>query len=200
MMALRAGFRDPVHAAQAVFRAAMDALSRPACIQALAPALTPPEPLTAELAGLALALCDADTPIWLDAPLAAVPEVAAYLRFHTGAPLVAAAGEAAFALIADPAACPDFVAFAQGTPDYPDGSATLILAVDHLTDRRGLAFSGPGIRDLAYLEAAPLPADWSARLAANHALFPRGLDILLVAPGRIAGLPRSARLREAAEA
>lgn len=199
-MALRPGFRDPVHDAQAVFRAAMEALSRPGLVRALPTDLAPPEPLTAELAALALALCDADTTIWLDAPLARSAEVAAYLRFHTGASITATPEAAAFALIVDASACPAFTAFAQGTPDYPDGSATLILALDHLTEEDGLAFTGPGINGRVRFDAGPLPADWSARLAANHALFPCGLDILLTAPGRMTGLPRSARVLEPAEA
>lgn len=200
---LARGFADPVHDGQAVFRAAMEALSRPGRIRPLVTALAPPGPLTPELAALALALTDADTPVWLDAPLRADPAVAGFLRFHTGAPLVAAPGEAAFALIADPAHCPPFTDFAQGTPAYPDASATLILAVDALSDaegqgftERGFAgqgFAGPGIRGTARLAAGPLPADWAARWAANQAGFPLGIDCLFVAPGRLAGLPRSAR-------
>ncbi|MGU3362513.1 phosphonate C-P lyase system protein PhnH [Methylobacterium sp. M6A4_1b] len=207
-LALARGFADPVHEGQAVFRAAMEALSRPGRIRALVTALAPPAPLTPELAALALALTDADTPVWLDAPLRADPAVAGFLRFHTGAPIVAAPGQAAFALIADPARCPAFTDFARGTPAYPDASATLILAVDTLSDgagqpstgqpstgqsSAGLAFAGPGIRGTARLEAGPLPADWAARWAANHAGFPLGIDCFFVAPGRLAGLPRSAR-------
>jgi alpha-D-ribose 1-methylphosphonate 5-triphosphate synthase subunit PhnH len=197
------GFADPVHAGQAVFRAAMEALSRPGRIRPLVTALAPPAPLTPELAALALALTDADTPVWLDAPLRADPAVAGFLRFHTGAPLVANPGQAAFALIADPARCPPFTDFAPGTPAYPDASATLILAVDTLSDADGRdfagqacarqVFAGPGIRGTAPFAAGPLPADWAARWAANHAGFPLGIDCLFVAPGRLAGLPRSAR-------
>ncbi|TXM63993.1 phosphonate C-P lyase system protein PhnH [Methylobacterium sp. WL120] len=187
------GFADPVHEGQAVFRAAMEALSRPGRIRPLATTLAPPAPLIPELAALALALTDADTPVWLDAPLRAEPAVAAFLRFHTGAPLVDAPDRAAFALIADPARCPAFAAFAQGIPAYPDTSATLILAVETLSDSAGPAFAGPGIRGTAHLDAGPLPADWASRWAANHAAFPLGLDLLFVAPARLAGLPRSAR-------
>ncbi|MCI9881633.1 MULTISPECIES: phosphonate C-P lyase system protein PhnH [Methylobacterium] len=187
------GFADPVHAGQAMFRAAMEALSRPGRIRPLVTALAPPAPLTPELAALALALTDPDTPVWLDAPLRADPAVAGFLRFHTGAPIVAAPAQAAFALIADPARCPAFTDFAPGTPAYPDASATLILAVDTLSDGVGQPFAGPGIRGTARLEAGPLPADWAARWAANHAGFPLGIDCFFVAPGRLAGLPRSAR-------
>ncbi|MGY2047135.1 phosphonate C-P lyase system protein PhnH [Methylobacterium sp. JK268] len=195
-MALAPGLRDPVHDGQAIFRATMEALARPGRVQRLAPALAPPRPLTPELAAIALALADADAPLWLDAPLAERPEVAEFLRFHTGAALVPDPARAAFALLADPAACPDFGAFAQGEPAYPDRSATLVLAVDHLTEEGGFTLEGPGIRGRARLGAAPLPAGFAARMAANRASFPLGLDLLLVAPGRIAGLPRSTRVTE----
>ncbi|WP_375463754.1 phosphonate C-P lyase system protein PhnH [uncultured Methylobacterium sp.] len=197
-MALAHGFADRVHDAQAVFRAIMDALARPGLVRPLACGLTPPAPLTPELAAVALALADADTPLWLDAPLRA-PAVGAFLRFHTGAPIMDDPERAAFALIADPARCPPFPAFAQGTPEYPDASATLVLAVATLSEAGGPSFEGPGIRGSVRLDAAPLPADWPERLRANHAGFPQGIDLLLVAPGRIAGLPRSARVRAETE-
>ncbi|MBY0299855.1 MAG: phosphonate C-P lyase system protein PhnH [Methylobacterium sp.] len=196
-MALAPGLRDPVHDAQRVFRAVMDALARPGRVQALTLALAPPAPLTPELAAVALTLADADAPLWLDPPLSASPEVAAFLRFHTGAPVVAEPADAAFALVSDPARCPDFAEFAQGTPAYPDRSATLVLALDRLAEDGRLVLEGPGIRGRAHLSAAPLPPDCAARLAANHARFPLGIDLLLAAPGRLAGLPRSTRVTEA---
>ncbi len=82
-------------------------------------------------------------------------------------------GEAAFALIADAAACPDFASFAQGTPAYPDRSATLVLAVTDLSNE-GWRLDGPGIRGSARLSASPLPADILPRLARNHAGFRKG--------------------------
>ncbi|NGM35155.1 phosphonate C-P lyase system protein PhnH [Methylobacterium sp. DB0501] len=191
---LARGFADPVHDAQGVFRAVMDALARPGTIQALATDLAPPAPLTSELAALALALADADAPLWLDAGLARNPAVAGFLRFHTGARIGEDPAEAAFALISDPAACPDFGAFAQGTPAYPDRSATLVLAVSDLSDREGWRLDGPGIRDSARLAASPLPADIASRLARNHAGFPEGIDLIFAAPGRLAALPRSTRI------
>ena len=199
-MALDHGFSDPVHDSQGVFRTLMDALARPGLVRSLVSDLTPPAPLTPELAAIALTLADADTPLWLDETLSRVAAVAEFLRFHTGAPIVAAPAQATFALIADPRHCPLFRDFAQGTPDYPDASATLILAVDRLSGESGLGFEGPGIRGRAHLDAAPLPADWPERLQANHAGFPQGIDLLFVAPGLVAGLPRSARPLVTAEA
>ncbi|SEO87966.1 alpha-D-ribose 1-methylphosphonate 5-triphosphate synthase subunit PhnH [Methylobacterium sp. ap11] len=193
---LARGFADPVHDAQGVFRAVMDALARPGTIQALATGLAPPAPLTPELAAVALALADADAPLWLDAGLAESPAVAEFLRFHTGARITDDPAEAAFAVVSDAAACPTFDAFAQGTPAYPDRSATLVLAVATLSGDEGWHLDGPGIRDSARLAASPLPADMPARLARNHAGFPQGIDLILAAPGRVAALPRSTRVQE----
>jgi alpha-D-ribose 1-methylphosphonate 5-triphosphate synthase subunit PhnH len=102
--------------------------------------------------------------------------------------------EAGFALVADPAGMPPLSAFALGTPDYPDRSTTLVIAVPYLSDEGGFVLEGPGIRAQARL-AAPLPAGFGGELARNHALFPQGVDCLFVAPGRIAGLPRSTVVR-----
>lgn len=190
-LSLAAGFAEPGLDGQRAFRAMMDALARPGTIQPLRADLAPPAPLTPELAAVALTLADHEAPLWLDPPLAGAPAVADYLRFHSGAAIVADPAEAAFALVSDPAACPPFEAFALGTPEYPDRSTTIVLAVTELTSESGLLLRGPGIADRAQLRARPLPADIGARLERNRALFPRGVDCLLVAPGCVAGLPRS---------
>ncbi|MDQ0348260.1 phosphonate C-P lyase system protein PhnH [Ancylobacter vacuolatus] len=191
---LATGFIDPVLDGQASFRAAMWALSRPGRVEPIAAALTPPAPLNPEAAALVLALCDYETPLWLDPALARVPEVAAFLRFHTGAPVVEDAAEARFALIAEPLDMPDFFDFAQGSPEFPDTSATLILQVEAFTG--GLVLEGPGVQGRAAFGAAPLPADFIARMAENRAGFPLGVDLLLAGPGGVAGLPRSVTVKE----
>ena len=189
--ALAPGFSAPVTDAQAVFRAALDALARPGRPVSLpAAGLVPPGPLTPELAALALALADADAPLWLDPQLARSAAVTGYLRFHTGARLVADPEEAAFALISDPAATPDFETFAQGTDQYPDRSTTLILAVESFSSA-GITLEGPGIQGQVSFGADPLPPDFVARLHANRTLFPRGLDLLLAGAGHVLGIPRS---------
>ena len=193
---LAPGFADPVHDAQATFRAVMDALARPGLTRPLAPDLAPPAPLTPELAAVALALTDADTPVWLDATLAGAPEVAAYLRFHTGAPLTDDPARAAFALIREPGRCPPFRHFAPGTPAYPDTSTTLVLALEAITEGDGLHLTGPGVRGFVRMAAHPLPANFLAQLAENRADFPLGIDLILTAPGRVAGLPRSTTVTE----
>ncbi len=92
---------------------------------------------------MALALCDHDTPLWLDPPLAASEAVRTWLAFHCGAPLTEAPAEALFALAAEPARLPELALFGQGTQDYPDRSTTLILAVATLEDGPALRLEGP---------------------------------------------------------
>jgi alpha-D-ribose 1-methylphosphonate 5-triphosphate synthase subunit PhnH len=193
---LSPGFADPVFNSQNVFRAVMWALARPGTIEPIIVDLAPPAPLSIEAAAVTLALADYETPLWLDPVLAAVPEVGAFLRFHTGAAIVTDAAAARFALIADPAQLPDFSIFAQGTPDYPDASATLILQVERFATT-GLQLQGPGIEGVRYFNAAPLPADLPTRWAENRALFPRGIDLILAGPGGVAALPRSLVIAEA---
>lgn len=192
--ALAKGFADPVFEAQRAFRAVMDALARPGTVQDFPVELGPPAPLTPELAAIALALADHEAPLWLDAPLAAAAGVAAFLRFHTGAAIVAQPGEAAFALVCDPLQSPPLETFAQGTQEYPDRSATLVLAVSRLSNQPGLRLAGPGILDQAVLDTGPLPPGFAAQWARNRRLFPRGVDLILAGRGCIAALPRTTAL------
>jgi alpha-D-ribose 1-methylphosphonate 5-triphosphate synthase subunit PhnH len=54
--------------------------------------------------------------------------------------------------------------------------------------------AGPGISGHAHLAVAGLPADIAGRLAANRALFPRGVDLILAGPTGVAALPRTTRV------
>ena len=192
--ALARGFADPVLESQRVFRAVMEALARPGRLQSLETDLRPPAPLTPELAAVALTLADHEAPLWLDRALAGTPEVASYLRFHTGAAVVANPREAALALVADPARMPPLSDFALGTLEYPDRSTTVVVAVGSLSGRSGWHLRGPGIDGSAMLSATPLHDGFTNELRANHARFPQGVDLLFVAPGQVAGLPRSTAL------
>src|SRR5580704_6335805 len=193
---LTAGFADPVFAAQSTFRAVLDAMARPGSVQPIDAALSPPSPLSRGAAAIALTLADHDTPVWLGADFAANDDVAAWLRFHCGCEIVADASRADIAFTGG--AVPDFTAFNLGTADYPDRSTTLILQVETLQPGAGLMLAGPGIRERSRLFADPLPPDIVARLAANRALFPRGIDLLLATNEAVAALPRSIRVAEEA--
>ncbi len=195
------GFADPVFDSQAVFKAVMDAMARPGTVLPIKSLTTPPAPLSATAAAVALTLCDHDTPVWLDTRLAESAAVYSWLGFHTGAPLVDKPAEAAFALVADPARLPQLADFAQGTQEYPDRSATIVLQVaapspNGLQGHRTFVLEGPGIRTTAILVASPLPGNFIEQWNDNRARFPRGVDLILAAPGAVACLPRTVRIVE----
>ena len=96
---LAPGFHDPQLDAQRVFRQLLQAMARPGQIVPIDRLPEAPKPLSGGAAALALTLFDLDTPIWLDEALRAT--AGDYLAFHTGAPVTADVGEAAFVLVAD---------------------------------------------------------------------------------------------------
>ena len=80
-------------------------------------------------AAVALTLCDFQTPVWLSPDLRN-DKVVHYLRFHTGAPIVDELEEAHFAFLPrQRTSCRRLTLFAQGTHEYPDRSATLVIQV-----------------------------------------------------------------------
>jgi alpha-D-ribose 1-methylphosphonate 5-triphosphate synthase subunit PhnH len=185
------GFAEPGRDAQAVFRAALAALSEPGRVIDLPLELETGLPVGAAALALLLALADAETPLWLDALASAAAD---FLRFHTGAPIVEDKRVARFALIADAPRCPALDRFALGEEDYPDRSTTLIVEATRLASPGPLGLRGPGIADRRGLAVEGLAPQFLADWAGNHALFPRGVDILLTCGSRLCGLPRSVRL------
>jgi alpha-D-ribose 1-methylphosphonate 5-triphosphate synthase subunit PhnH len=191
------GFTNPVIDAQSIFKAVMDAMARPGTVQPAKAETQPPQPLWAVAAAVALTLCDADTPLWLDPALKQSPAVASWLGFHTGAPLADTPADAHFALVADPASLIALENFAQGTQEYPDRSTTLILQVASLSAGGRLVLEGPGIDRSATFAPSPLPRHFVEQWKQNRARFPRGVDLILAAPEGIACLPRTTRIRQA---
>ncbi|MCA3322977.1 MAG: phosphonate C-P lyase system protein PhnH [Roseomonas sp.] len=190
MTQLSPGFADPVLDAQASFRAILDAMSRPGRIQRIAARITPPAPLCTAAGAALLSLADADTPLWLDAGAG----VAEWLRFHCGAPITGDIGSARFALACG--AAPSLEALDVGTDEDPQLGATLILQVAGLVAGVGWCLTGPGIQNEHRLRVLGAPADFITAWAQNHALFPRGVDVLLCAGDSIAALPRSVTIAE----
>lgn len=192
---MRTAFADPVLSAQSTFRFVLAALSRPGTVESLSAHLPDsPPPLDPAAAAVALTLCDLETPLWLDPVLSASPEVAAWLRFHAGCPLVERPEQAAFALIADLETLADLSPFAIGTAEYPDRSATLIVQTPRLGRAEGGRLSGPGIKDTAPLPLDGLPPAFFSAWAENGALYPQGVDVIFAGNGAVAGLPRTSRL------
>ena len=191
---LPAGFADKVLSAQATFRSVMDAMARPGSVQRIAAVSGALSPMMRGTAAIALTLFDHDTPVWLDPMISGTSDVTKWLKFHTGAPVVADSSICSFALIGDAAALPALDRFAFGSNEYPDRSTTLILQVESLAEGSQFELQGPGIDGTAVLRARFQPADLFDRLAINASLFPRGIDVVLVADDAIVAIPRTTRL------
>ena len=185
-----AGLVNPVLDSQRVFRMVLDAMAHPGTVVEIPGPEAAPAPLHLAAAAVCLALVDFDTPLWLDAG-AATEDTREFLRFYCGCPLVDAPRLARFALIAKAEAMPELSRFDWGTDESPDSSATLVVQVSALTSGQGRRLTGPGIDGESLLEVEGLPSRfWSGRRE-NHALFPRGVDVLLTAGRRLAALPRT---------
>ncbi|KRA55881.1 phosphonate C-P lyase system protein PhnH [Devosia sp. Root635] len=193
---LDGGFSEPVLQAQSSFRAIMDALANPGTIRKFADLASAHGPLTAELVSTLLTLSDQDAPIWLSEKLRQTPGVEGFVAFHTGAPIVSVTGHAVFAFAEATDELPALDKFNLGTQEYPDRSTTIVLGVSAFAGGDELVIRGPGIKDQLKISPVGLPTDFVAQWAANRALFPRGVDLLLVGDGAVMGLPRSTRIAE----
>lgn len=191
---LDGGFADPVHGAQGAFRALMDALANPGQPQLLGGDVTPVSGFAPELAAVALSMCDHDTLLWLDPDLSGSEAIVAWLRFQTGAPLTHAPAKAQFALVSRVAAMPSLGQFALGSAEYPDRSTTVAVTLPSLDGGPKLELRGPGIKATRTIAPAGLPDDFVSQWADNRALFPRGVDLLLVSERQVIGLPRTTRI------
>lgn len=197
------GFSDQALGSQAVFRALLDALAHPGRILALAHDAQPPAGGQRAAAAALLALLDGDCTLWLSPRLAASGS-GAWLRFHTGCTLVADAAAARFVWVAQGDAMPALHELAQGSDSHPEQSATCLLEVAQaecgaaaLAAPGAWRLSGPGIAGHAALRVPGLAPDFLPQWQANHAAFPRGVDVLLATAGQIVGLPRSTRIEPA---
>ena len=184
------GFADPVLDSQRVFRSVLEAMDHPGRVVDVPGFDAVPEPLHPATAAVCLALADFETPVWLDAR-ATTLETVAHLRFHCGCRLVDAPAQGRFALVSEPASMPRLSAFDLGTDEFPERSTTLLVQVETLMTGRGRRLTGPGIRVEARLEARGLPDAFWQDLRRNHALFPRGVDVLLTAGHQLVALPRT---------
>lgn len=183
------GFADPVAQSQATFRAVLEAMAHPGRVVALPVRAEAPAPLNAGAAAVALTLLDFETPVWLDVALS---PAAPWLQFHCGAPLVTL-DVARFAFCT---ALPPLAGCAQGSAEFPETSTTIVLQVAGLRRGRTLTLQGPGIAGHATLAVDGLPADLVVQWQENAALYPCGVDIVLVTDEAVAALPRTVRIVE----
>jgi len=179
------GFADPVLDAQACFRALLNAMARPGSIHLAGGNLVAPAPLCPAAAAVLLALVDGETSIFIDPAFA---DAADWVRFHCGVVPSADQATAAFVLAAS---LPDLSSLACGSDEGPEDAATVIVRVSSFGDGPGFSLTGPGLQYPTDLRVIGLPADFTARWADNHNLFPRGIDLILCAGDRLVALPRS---------
>jgi len=184
------GFADPVLGAQSTFRAVLAAMSQPGSIHTVEAGLTPPPPLAIATAAVLLTLVDADTRLLVDP---ACQTARPWIAFHCGAPFASQPAKADFAVALT---LPDLAALPSGSDDGPEDSTTIILQVAALGTGRGWTLAGPGLRAPTTLAVEGLPEDFATIWAANHALYPRGVDLILCAGGHLTALPRSLRITD----
>ena len=206
MQSMVAGFDNEAFGSQAVFRAALQALSHPGQIITVPMNAQLPQHGQGAAALLLLGLLDADTTVWMSESLAQ-SDAAAWLRFHTGCLCVSDPHEAQFLWLAqkqDPGQDPNWPALAQlrqGSDAYPDQSATCVIEVQSLqASAPGWVLQGPGIATQQVLQVQGLAADFQAQWADNHGRFPQGVDVFLTTPTQMVGLPRTTRILNSQEA
>jgi alpha-D-ribose 1-methylphosphonate 5-triphosphate synthase subunit PhnH len=183
------GLADPAHDSQRLFRAVLDAFSHPGRIVTLPRPPAAIGPLSRAATAFLLTLVDRDTPLWL-APAFDTAPVCDFVRFHTGAPITNRPADALFAVLT-PDRAPVLESFAIGTDPYPDRSATLLIELPSLTDGPACCWRGPGIDGRAGVALTGLHDSFWSEWAANHALFPCGVDLVFAADTSLVALPRS---------
>jgi alpha-D-ribose 1-methylphosphonate 5-triphosphate synthase subunit PhnH len=190
MSVLLPGFADPVLDAQRAFRAVLEAMSRPGTLHPAGGELRAPSPLAPATAAVLLTLADADTPVWLAAPFA---EARDWIAFHCGATIVPRAADAAFAVAPEMI---DLAALNTGSDEIPEDGATLILQLGAFDRGKKLRLAGPGLATPVTLAVDGVGEKFLAAWEANHALYPRGVDLILCAGETLAAFPRSLRITE----
>jgi alpha-D-ribose 1-methylphosphonate 5-triphosphate synthase subunit PhnH len=184
---LEAGFADPVHGAQMCFRAVLDAMAHPGRIARVTGVTAP---LSTAAGAVLLTLVDHETPLWLDPELQSARQ---WIEFHCGVQIVADPSACRFALAAT---LPELDELPAGTHESPETSATVICQVESFDTGAMFRLTGPGLREPECLTVKGLPRGFPAIWRRNHALFPRGIDLILCAGDRLTALPRTVAIEE----
>ncbi|MBV6658585.1 MAG: phosphonate C-P lyase system protein PhnH [Devosiaceae bacterium] len=182
------GFADAAHDSARAFRSIMNVMARPGTIEPIVGGMGP-QPLSVAASTLILTLCDGNTGIYLAGDHDA-EAIRGWITFHTGAPFVSAE-EADFA-VGTWSALQPIKRFKVGDASYPDRAATLIVEQPELAPT-GVMLRGPGIKDSAALNLPEIDA-----FQRNRRQFPLGFDCLFASGEKVAALPRSTRVEEAA--
>jgi alpha-D-ribose 1-methylphosphonate 5-triphosphate synthase subunit PhnH len=92
---------------------------------------------------------------------------------------------------------PKLAAFNAGDDQFPDRSTTVLVQCAGLADGETVTLEGPGIAGRRAVAPAGLRPNFWAEVEGNAALYPLGVDLLLVHGAQVLGLPRSTQIVEA---
>lgn len=189
------GFQDLIHDSQSTFKTLLNALSRPGMVREITTQLTPPSGLNVACAAACLTLLDLETQVWLQPGLD--EEIQDWLLFHTGCRFTEDTKQADFAVIWDIENMPSLSQFKNGTPVYPEDSATLLITVGEkgfsLSLDRLPTLTGAGIDEQITMPIA-LPNPFWQQWKKNHESYPLGVDIYFFSKNKVVGLPRTSKM------
>lgn len=166
------------------FRALMEAMARPGSRHIMTSPGQLPSELSGAMAACLLVLCDQDVAVHLADPFDQ-KEIQDWILFHCGSRLVAA-HEADFAIGTIDNLHP-LADFPKGDPQYPDRSATIIIAQEDGWDE--FEIRGPGIANTTQIA---LPD--AEIFIENRQLFPLGNDFIFTRENSVTALPRSSMI------
>lgn len=202
---------DFVHDTQRLFRKILTAASFPGRVVDLgqeAAKIETGSAVNTALIGCAIALLDAEATfcVW---PRGGQEQERLISQLTYGRPAAPESAEFLFVLSGSGIANDALRSASVGTLEEPHRGATLFIEVSGLREesaireegvRRGtgvLRIEGPGVKDSAMLGVEGLDADWLGARAERCSEYPLGVDVYLVdGAGRLAGIPRTARLTE----
>ncbi len=187
------GLQHPVYDSTAVFRAVLEAMSRPGKILSLPVPCPSPQKLNPTITAILLTLADMDTPVWLSSEMDS-SEVRDYLQFYTGCPIVETPEDCTFAIVNDQVDVALLSQLPLGSAENPDHSATIIMSVSDLIPNAGITLSGPGIEKTNRINPISVSQEFWNWFQKKQSHFPRGIDAIFASPSKLAAIPRTSEL------
>ncbi|MBZ4653819.1 MAG: phosphonate lyase system protein PhnH [Peptococcaceae bacterium] len=191
---------------QQVFRLLMDAMSRPGKINKLADYGFTRIPSGFNPYVLALLKTLSDNTVTFSIAGDRKEPWESYLEINTGAKLESV-NQADFVVFQGPIFSQDILTIKRGTLEFPEDSATAIISVDSLGEKEDsiltapastFTMRGPGIKDFIILNIGGLDKRFGQALAEVNAIFPLGIDIIMVdVEGQLACIPRTTQVEVA---
>lgn len=193
---------DEVHDGQATFRALLDAMSRPGRIfQAPAREYSgAPTGITAHTLSVLKTFCDHRVSFSV-ADMSGREEWERYLAVNLAAPS-RPVDEGDYVIFDGAAYDEAFARLRRGSLEFPEASATAILAVERLDASSDLgqsacvlSVSGPGVDGSVSVRAHGLDRRYPQDRARSVMDFPLGIDLIFVdTAARVVGIPRTSRV------